>query len=255
MKSVLSGLVTALSMYSVFPMPQLEWNQHTMKYAMCFFPFVGIVVGAFVYLWVWICGFFSLNTALAAVVLALLPVLLSGGIHLDGLIDTSDALSSHQPAERKLEILKDSHVGAFGVIICVSYLLLCFGFGMQFFDHPQLILLLCLGYVLSRGYSALAVVSFRLARDTGLAHAFCGQADKTVVKATSLLYILAASAGMILIDPMTGCIAVAAAFLWLLLFRRICYSKFGGLTGDLAGYSLCITELLVLIAAAVGGLA
>ena len=98
--------VTALSMYSVFPMPQLEWNQHTMKYAMCFFPFVGIVVGAFVYLWVWICGFFSLNTALAAVVLALLPVLLSGGIHLDGLIDTSDALSSHQPAERKLEILK-----------------------------------------------------------------------------------------------------------------------------------------------------
>ena len=54
------------------------------------------------------------------IVLLLIPVLVSGGIHLDGLLDTSDALNSYQPREKKLEILKDSNAGAFA-IIAVSY--------------------------------------------------------------------------------------------------------------------------------------
>lgn len=255
MKTVLSGFLTAFSMYSAFPMPQLEWNKHTMKYAMCFFPVVGIVIGLFLWLWVFLCGFWGIAPMLGAAVLILLPVLLSGGIHLDGLIDTGDALNSHQPMERKLEILKDSHVGAFGVILCVAYFLLSFGLGVQFFKRPDFVLLLAPGYVLSRAYSALAIVSFRLARDTGLAHAFSHDADKKTVKVVSIVLIILASACMILVSPLVGGIAAVCALVWFFLFRRMCYKQFGGLTGDLAGFSLCITELVVLAAAALGGLA
>ena len=55
---------------------------------------------------------------------ALLPLLVTGGIHLDGFLDVADARSSHQSRARKLEILKDSHVGAFAVIAMGCYLLL-----------------------------------------------------------------------------------------------------------------------------------
>ena len=53
----------------------------------------------------------------------LIPVLVTGGIHLDGLLDTADALSSWQTRERRLEILKDSHAGAFAIIVCCGYFL------------------------------------------------------------------------------------------------------------------------------------
>ena len=97
--------------------------------------------------------------------------------------------------------------------------------------------MLCLGYVLARGYASFAIVSLRLARSTGLAHAFADGADRKAVRAVSVVWTAAAS----------------AAFLWFLIFRHICYGKFGGLTGDLAGFLLCVTELIVLACAAVAG--
>lgn len=251
MKPALGGLATAFSMYSILPMPQLGWTSSTMKYAMCFFPLVGVLCGAAAWLWTWLCGAASFGAVLQSVVLALLPVILSGGIHLDGLIDTGDALGSHQSPERRLEILKDSHTGAFGVIFCAAYLLLSFGFAAQLSSGGAAFPVLCLSYVLSRGYASFAIVSLRLARSTGLAHAFADGASKKAVRAASLLWIIAAMAGMILLSPLAGTVASAAAFLWFLIFRRICYGKFGGLTGDLAGFLLCVTELIVLACAAV----
>lgn len=250
MKPIFGGLAAAFSMYSILPMPQLGWTQDTMKYAMCFFPLVGVLIGAAAWLWIWACGSASFGAVLFAAVLTALPPVLSGGIHLDGLIDTGDALGSHQSPARRLEILKDSHTGAFGVIFCALYLLLTFGFAAQFFTNARAPLMLCLGYILSRGYSSFAIVSLRLARDTGLAHAFADGADKKTVRAVSVLWIIAASAGMIFAWPAAGAAAALASFLWFLLFRRLCYGKFGGLTGDLAGFLLCINELLILACAA-----
>ncbi len=251
MKAVFGGFLTAFSMYSALPMPQLAWDARTMKYAMGFFPLVGVLIGAVAWLWMWVCGIFSLNGILCAAVVTALPVLLSGGIHIDGLIDTGDALGSHQSMERRLEILKDSHAGAFGVIFCAIYLLLTFGFAAQLAARPQNILIVCCGYVLARGFSAFCVVSLRLARNTGLAHAFADGADKKAVRLVSILWIMLAMACMLLLNPLCGAIASLLCFVWFLLFRRLCYKKFGGLTGDLAGFLLCVTECIVLACAAI----
>ncbi|AYH40939.1 hypothetical protein A5N82_03885 [Christensenella minuta] len=253
MKSALGGLATAFSMYSILPMPQLGWSPSTMKYAMCFFPLVGVLCGMAAWLWIWLCGAAGFGPVLFAAVLTLLPVILSGGIHLDGLIDTGDALGSHQSPQRRLDILKDPHVGAFGIIFCAACLLLTFGFAVQFSANPSAPLVLCLGYVLARGYASFAIVSLRLARSTGLAHAFADGADRKAVRAVSVVWTAAASAAMILAAPLAGTAAASAAFLWFLIFRHICYGKFGGLTGDLAGFLLCVTELIVLACAAVAG--
>ena len=56
-----------------------------------------------------------------------IPILITGGFHVDGFLDTCDALHSYQPRERKLEILKDSHIGAFAVIMLALYGLIFLG--------------------------------------------------------------------------------------------------------------------------------
>ena len=62
-----------------------------------------------------------MSNGFTAVVLVLVPVIVTGGIHVDGLLDTSDALSSWRDREKRLEILKDSHAGAFAVITACVY--------------------------------------------------------------------------------------------------------------------------------------
>lgn len=86
-----------------------------------FFPFIGLVIGALSYLVGWAGGKFGFNPSFVSAVLVLVPVVVTGGIHVDGLLDTSDALSSWQERERRLEILKDSHAGAFAVITACAF--------------------------------------------------------------------------------------------------------------------------------------
>lgn len=114
--NIIKSICVAFSMYSKIPMPRVEWNEKNMKYAMCFFPLVGAVIGGLMLLVRFLCGRFGFNTSVYAVVMTALPVLVSGGIHTDGFIDTADALSSYGDKEKKLEILKDPHTGAFAII-------------------------------------------------------------------------------------------------------------------------------------------
>ena len=107
--NIIKSICVAFSMYSKIPMPRVEWNEKNMKYAMCFFPLVGAVIGGLMLLVRFLCGRFGFNTSVYAVVMTALPVLVSGGIHTDGFIDTVDALSSYGDKEKKLEILKDPH--------------------------------------------------------------------------------------------------------------------------------------------------
>ena len=108
----------------------------------------------------------------------LIPVWVTGGIHLDGYADTCDALSSYGDREKKLEILKDPHCGAFAVIrLCsyfAAYLALCACVDFT----PRVGLCWTLALVLERALSGLAVASFPMAKNTGLAHTFATAAKK-----------------------------------------------------------------------------
>ena len=106
-----------------------------------------------------------------------LPVLVSGGIHTDGFIDTVDALSSYGDKEKKLEILKDTHTGAFAIIGAVMYYLLFFGFMTEIWDIKATIAV-SVGFVLSRSLSGLAIGIFKCAKNSGLLYTFKSAAHK-----------------------------------------------------------------------------
>lgn len=250
----MAGFCTAFTLYSALPVPRVEWNRHNMRYALCFFPLIGAVVGAAGWGWLWLCTRFQVSPALFAAVATLLPAILTGGIHLDGFIDTADAISSHAAPERKLEILKDSHAGAFGILYLAGYLLLSFGLWWQLYATPACVELVFVGYAISRCANPLSIATFPTARSSGLVHLFADSADKRAVVICTGLVGALLLAFCVVRHPLWGTVLAVCTALCFLLHRRFCLREFGGNTGDLAGFLLQKLELLTLAVAALGGI-
>ena len=99
MKSVWNSFKAAFAMFSKIPTPMVDWNKENMKYMMCFFPFVGTAIGILIWLVGCVLGSHAqMEPFFLTVILTVIPVFVTGGIHVDGLLDTSDALSSWQAA-------------------------------------------------------------------------------------------------------------------------------------------------------------
>jgi adenosylcobinamide-GDP ribazoletransferase len=246
---LLQSIVIAFSMYSKLPMPRVDWTKENMRYAMCFFPWIGVVVGLVFYIWGNISLTLPIGNTIRAVIFTMIPIVLTGGIHLDGLLDTADALSSFQPMERRLEILKDSHAGAFAIIVGSAYFLLYFGITSEL--TAEMLLPAAAGFVLSRSLSGFSVTTFQCAKDSGLVRTFSSGADKKRARIILLLQAVVSAAVTIIYQPISGTAAVLAALVCFIYYRYMAYQKFGGITGDLAGWFLQVCELCIIAAVVV----
>ena len=252
MKTFFESLVIAFSMYSRIPMPQVKWNEKNMRYSMLFFPAVGSVVAAVLYGVFFLFRQFSMSPVFFAAIAVLVPVLITGGIHTDGYCDTCDALASHGDRETRLRIMKDPHIGAFGLIYTLAVLLLQFGAWHQLFLKSGFLITVLACFVLSRSLAALAIIHFPKAKQSGLAATFSGYTEKTA--STVVLIIIAAVAALLpaacnffyLLIP-------ACALLLFWIFYRMSKKQFDGITGDLAGFYITVCETMVLVLSAVLG--
>lgn len=246
----MKSLLTAFAMYSKLPMPRAEWTRETMSWALCWFPLVGAVIGLLLAGWLRLALLLSLGPALRGAVALLLPVAVSGGIHLDGFCDTADALGSHQSRERKLEILKDSHIGAFALIACCLYLILFFAVWCEIAPSWRSIPVLALIPVLSRCLSGLGAVTIPNARGSGLLAQFTDAMNLRRARLVLGLSALAVLAAMAAWAPAYGLAAGGASLLAFLYYHLMSRRQFGGTTGDLAGFFLQICELAAVLAVA-----
>ena len=160
---------------------------------------------------------------------------------MDGFLDTQDALSSYQPRERRLEILKDSHAGAFAIIVCCGYFLAAFGIWTE--AGAADIGVLAVGFILSRALNGFGICTFPCAKNSGLAATFAQAADQKRCQIVLVIEILLCIAGMLLIDPLRGTTAAVAAVVVCLCCRRMAIKTFGGITGDIQGFFQQICEL------------
>lgn len=243
--SIIKSCIIAFAMYSKIPMPHVEWEEKSMRYAMVFFPLVGAVIGGCMMAWWHVAAARNYNVLLTSVVLAVIPVIISGGIHMDGFLDTMDALGSYKPKEEKLRILKDPHAGAFAIISGVVYMALYVG-GMAQLQTEKQVQLLSLVFVLSRTGSGLSLVTLPKAKKDGILYAFSSAAHVAVLRIAMACYLLATLAAMIWVMPFRGsvvCLSAMVCFLW---YWRMAVKEFGGITGDLAGWFLTVSELVML---------
>lgn len=242
-------------MYSKIPMPYVQWKEENMKYAMCFFPLVGLAIGIVMGAWMYLAKFLGIGNILFAGIATIIPVIISGGIHIDGFCDTVDARSSHQSAERKLEILKDPHIGAFALIYCVVYFIAVFSFWTEINININMdtIIFIALGFMLSRAFSAVSIVTFKCSKNSGLAYMFSNAAEKQVVKKSMFVYIVMIFTIMLFINSLLAIITILLTILCFVKYKKMSYNEFGGITGDLAGYFLQMLELILLIAVVIFG--
>lgn len=248
----LSSLDIACSMYSRIPVPQVEWTQEAMRYALCFFPVVGLVIGGVMAAFVFAAFRLQMGELARACLGTVIPILITGGIHMDGFLDTVDARSSCQTRERKLEILKDPHTGAFAIIGCGCYLLVYLAVFSELketaFPAASAV------YVFARALSGWSVVSFPKAKKDGLASTFSVRAEHRIVRISMAFWALAAGGFLLYFGGLRmGCAMLAAAAAAMGWYYRMAMKEFGGMTGDLAGYFLQVCELAMLAAAAVFG--
>ena len=251
MKSLWNSFKIAFAMFSKIPMPQAEWTEENMRYMLCFFPFVGVAAGILTLGVSWLGEYFGFGTGFMAMALILVPVLVTGGIHVDGLLDTSDALSSWRDREKRLEILKDSHAGAFAVITACVYFMVLYGGFSQITGDWTAMKLIALGYVVSRCFSGLGVIILPKANAGGTVAEFSRKAQDTTVRNTLIVYLVLLAALMLLIQPVWGAVTFVTAVLVFLFYKHKAMKYFGGTTGDLSGYFLCLCEAWMVLVQAV----
>ena len=132
----------AFSIYSKIPVPQFKWEEKDMRYHLIFFPFVGVLIGGLLDIWNYICCSFDIGMITYTCIGASIPLIITGGFHVDGFMDTMDAKKSYKSREEKLEIMKDPHVGAFSVIMLVVW----DSYFWVHFHILEMILFLCMRY-------------------------------------------------------------------------------------------------------------
>ena len=252
MKKIYNSLVLAFAMYSKIPTPKADWEKENMRYVLCCFPLVGVVIGALVCGWGWLSARLSIGVLLRTAVYVLIPVLVTGGIHLDGFLDTCDALHSYADKERKLEILKDPHAGAFAIICGISLFVLYFGLWSELSMHG--VRSLAFGFVISRCLSGWSVAIFPCAKDTGLARTFQDAAHRHVVAVICSVELLLTLVAAFFAEPFGVACMLAAALFAMLWYHYMSRRQFGGITGDLAGWFLQVSECLMAVAVVMGDL-
>ncbi len=245
MKSLWTAIVAAFSTFSVLPTPRIAWDRYSLRGVLCALPLVGVVIGGVGCLYHWLSNLLALPAILSAVVLTVLPIALSGGIHMDGFADTVDALASHADAEKKRAILKDPHAGAFAILGVGCYLLLYFGLCAALPLSWKTVGLLGITHVLARAVGSLAGAALKPYNREGMLKTFHDASSKATV-GILIAWIVLALAGAAALDPLSAGLLLLAGGAVFGIVAHTAKKQFSGMSGDLAGYCISLSEIAML---------
>lgn len=263
---VLTGFFMAWGSFCVIPCPVKRWDEDARKAMLVMFPVIGLLIGLLWYGLLWLLDFLAVPILLKAALMTVYPFLISGGIHLDGFMDCNDAILSRRPLEEKQRILKDSHVGAFAVISFVLMVLVYFSAMWTVLNEMNLY----------KGWTLILIpgIMRMLAADDVLRHKPMSQSqyNRTYIEKRFNAYrgFLGVLGIILVIAPfalfpfyeMQETYQTSLKFLsysvvllvgvavetWVGWYAR---KQLGGMSGDIAGYSLVWGELAAVIALAV----
>lgn len=241
MKELLHAFFMCQSMFCAVPCPVSIWDENARDKLLWCLPLVGLEIGVLWWGSAWLLYWLHLPQALSAGLLCVLPFWATGGMHLDGFMDVTDAVGSCRDLSRRREILKDSHVGSFAVIGFGILLLLQFSacFSLAGKSLAGLVLI----PVVSRCCSAVAVSVLPKMTTSQYARQNSRRADW-------LIPVLTCLAAMLLgfIWDVSTLVVLLACLAGYGIALRHAYRSLQGMNGDISGYALTISELVALMA-------
>lgn len=244
------SMIIAFSIYSKIPVPQFAWKEEDMEYMMCFFPWIGGVIGLVFYGWLALCEKVQIGALCRACVAVAIPLIISGGFHVDGYMDTMDAFHSYQSREKKLEILKDSHIGAFAAIMLMLYYLIDLAALSEVVTGKAAFAVAAV-FFLARCLSGIGVVTLKSAKKEGLLYTFASGAQKKRVRLALYVQFIGCIALMVAVSGIYGIVAAVTGVLCFFYFKWKSYRELGGITGDTAGWYVTVCEAAAAVAVAV----
>lgn len=247
MKKLLKAFCMSFSMFCAIPTPFSHvWEDSVRSLMLVVFPFVGTVIGG-----IWALAAFLLDKIncpqmFGAALLALLPYLLTGGIHLDGYMDCCDAIFSRRPLEKKREILKDSHVGSFAVIALSVLMMFSFASFASADENTNMFSLIFICMV-SRACSALGVSTLRPMGHSEYAGNFQQGISKGNITALSAILIVSVVLAYIICgaEGLVSCFATVAGYVFCTAYA---FKNLDGFSGDVTGFGHTLAELFGIVA-------
>ena len=237
-------------MFCAIPLPARTWNDEYKNLTLPCLPLVGGIVGV-----VWLGAaeiliISGIHTVPASAVFALVPFFATGFLHLDGYMDTSDAVLSRRPPEEKKRILKDPHTGAFAVIMLAAPFVLQFASAYAVIAGAKYLALLIAITIISRCCAAMSIFCLNIMQESGYANMF-RQDMKTSQKVFVIVVAAFTAAMFLLYAGIFGLIVMLAAIIGYIAAMAYAYKDFKSVSGDLAGFAMVVSELCGLFALAV----
>lgn len=259
----MKGLLLLFTFMTRLPVPtKLEFDSKELGKSMKFFPIVGIVIGIILYA-IYMVGYLYIESPLVlAIVVVLAEVILTGGLHLDGLADTFDSIFSYRSKQKMLDIMKDSRLGTNGALALIMYFMLkvgilaaIIGSNKSFYFYFNGMLnyagaVILITPVLSRINPVLNCAVSPYAKASGSAKDFVENTTKNgVLIATIIGLVFAGIVGILsgkIIDPLHLVNIIAITMALGLYFSKLIDKKIGGLTGDTLGALLELSSVIIL---------
>ena len=249
------GFFMAWGNFITLPCPYKRWDNNLKNMMLAMLPGVGVVVGVLWMLLYAVIDWLALPPMIASLIMIYYIFAVCGFMHMDGFMDCNDAIMSRRPLEDRQRILKDSLVGAFAVVTAVFLILAWFASMTTVITNHTLNtvdLNLLLIPVLSRGVSGLHVLT---CKPIGHSQYVKDYEDKSRIKyriaVVAQMVVIAVAAGLLGMDPaatITVTIAVSVSCAIAIFYAR---KNLGGMSGDIAGYGICISELAGMLALAI----
>ena len=237
----MKSFVLMLQFLTRIPIPiSIDMDQKTISRGLFFFPLVGMVIGCIAWVVYYVFSFLSRDIAALGAVMG--AVAATGGLHVDGLSDTCDGFFSSRTREKILEIMKDSRVGTFGVIAILFDFLARYSIIRDLPQNaafPAFVLV----FGASRLGAAMLITFGKNARSGGLGEMFSSGSKKGIFFLSFAVFSLLS----VWIGGWSFLICLAAMLLFCLLLMRYSYKIIGGLTGDVYGAGIELSEIVGLI--------
>ncbi len=223
---------------------QSEWSMESFGRSVKFFPIIGAIIGLLLFAFVYTVQKFGgspMPVHTMAIGVIILEIFITGGLHCDGLMDTVDGIFSGRPREKMLEIMKDSRVGAFGAMAFCLLIVVKYSLIMDI-ESALLPLAVLVMPIVGRIAVVIGITFYPYARASGLGKVFyeCSHRQTLYVAGITALLLLVPLGKTALISAAIG-IAVAA------IFCQYVSKKLGGLTGDVYGAIVELTEIAALL--------
>ncbi len=244
----MGSLLLAISFLTIIPAyGNRVAGEKELANSLYFYPVVGFVIGGILALLAYLSNLLSLGIAGDALIIVIW-VILTGGLHLDGFMDTADGIFSGKEREKKLEIMKDSRVGAMGVIALGVQLLLKFAF-IASLNPMDKIWVVFLAPAVGRCLMVYSILFFPYARKgPGLGICFGENVGKIKVLGATVLLLI----GSVFASGLIGILFTVISYVLAILIANWLGSILGGQTGDTYGALCEATETVFLLTVVIG---